>query len=288
MDQAVIGSCRIGYFRIGVLRDDWDRLLNRFKSVAGCDVTRRRLQLGTQDSTTGWYSRFWESTTIESLFVTRGASHIATQMGTYVRLEALMRTADPVEIGDEIVHANGDYYEVKDVRPQYLGESFWFRECDLSLLPFHDLSFSSSAPTVEDAKYRTKVYWDTYINPSNLRSQFHDGRFIVCYDEPPYPFSRMFLEKGLDMIFAVSQPVSTALMQGDQTAYGYEEQVPTHVITLDSELQWLGEHELRRIVEVYPEGSLRTLTQTRPLTKILGTPILYDTEFTMAYNRDLT
>ena len=34
MDKAFIGSCRIGYGRIGVQRPDWDRLLAKFKNVS--------------------------------------------------------------------------------------------------------------------------------------------------------------------------------------------------------------------------------------------------------------
>lgn len=34
MDPAIIGSMRVGHFRIGVFRDDWDRILTRTKNVA--------------------------------------------------------------------------------------------------------------------------------------------------------------------------------------------------------------------------------------------------------------
>jgi len=33
MDKAILGYCRLGYFRLGVYRDDWDKLLTRFKNT---------------------------------------------------------------------------------------------------------------------------------------------------------------------------------------------------------------------------------------------------------------
>ena len=33
MDKAIIGDMRIGHFRIGVFRDDWDQLLKTFKNA---------------------------------------------------------------------------------------------------------------------------------------------------------------------------------------------------------------------------------------------------------------
>lgn len=47
MDPAIIGSCRIGHFRIGVFRDDWDRLLTRLKNLS-------LKQVGTDPPVLGW------------------------------------------------------------------------------------------------------------------------------------------------------------------------------------------------------------------------------------------
>ena len=36
MDKAIIGEqARIGYFRVGVYRADWDKLVKRFENVSG-------------------------------------------------------------------------------------------------------------------------------------------------------------------------------------------------------------------------------------------------------------
>lgn len=142
MDPAIIGSCRIGYFRIGMGKhaiNQWTALLKQFEGVASCEVTRRRLVLGARDSVTGWYEKGWLETTIKGVLIPRGATNIAVAAGVYVRLDALFKTADPVDEGDEIVTKNNIYYEVKGVKPYYIGEGFFHRDCDLTMLPLHEL-----------------------------------------------------------------------------------------------------------------------------------------------------
>lgn len=132
---------RIGYFRIGVFTDEWDRLLQAFKSAAGnvsFDVTRRKLVLGSQDSTTGWYDKSYTESTIEMPIEDRGTRVLLLPVGTYVRLDALGFTADVVEVGDEIKTDDGRYYEVKAVKKVYRGDSFVRRDCDLTLLRLHE------------------------------------------------------------------------------------------------------------------------------------------------------
>jgi len=137
VDAAFWGTMRWGYFRWGVYRDDWDKLLKAFESIASHDLTLRKLALGARDSTTGWRAKSYTESTIEGIFTTRAAGYVALPAGTYVKLDALLLTADGVAKGDEIQHSDGEYYEVKTVKPHSLGDSFWFRECDLTHLPLH-------------------------------------------------------------------------------------------------------------------------------------------------------
>lgn len=249
------------------------------------DVTHRELQLGTRDSVTGWYEKHYVESTIEMVFEKRGATVMNLSGGGYVRVDEIGRTADVVEEWDEIYRPNGRYYEVHAVEPVYgPADNFMWRECGLVYLPLHDRTYTSLTPSVEDARYRTKVYWDTYISLSNLNSH----PFIVCYSDPNYPIVKVYQTKGIDIIFAVSQPNSTPMLQHDQTPYGYEEHVPTHVLTLDTQLQWLAEAELRRIVEAYPQGSHRSLERRSARNIQLGSTALYDTEFILNYKRDTT
>lgn len=139
MDPAIIGSCRIGYFRIGVFRDDWDRLVDQFKKGAlSFDVSRRKLVLGEPDSLTGWYKKSYTESTIEMILFDRATTSIPLPLGAYIRLDALGITADPVEIGDEIKTGDGRVYEVEAIREVWAADSFVRRDCDLTLLPLHE------------------------------------------------------------------------------------------------------------------------------------------------------
>jgi hypothetical protein len=138
MDAAYADSCRADYCRCDVYRPDWDKLLQQFQNMASQDITRRTLGLGARDGTTGWRSKNYTETTIKGILVPRAASQLALQAGTYVRLDALFFIADGLKVGDEIKTAANIYHEVKTIREHWLGDSFYFRECDLTLLPFHE------------------------------------------------------------------------------------------------------------------------------------------------------
>lgn len=141
MDSAKIGHCRVGYFRVGMGKyaiNQWTTLLKQFEGVATCEVTRRKLILTSQDSTTGWYEKTWVESTSDGILIPKSATNLTLPTGTYVRLDYLYLTADPFEEGDEIRDANNNYYEVKAVKPYYIGNSFFRRECDLTTLPLHE------------------------------------------------------------------------------------------------------------------------------------------------------
>jgi len=249
------------------------------------EVTRRKLQLGTRDSTTGWYDKNYAESTIEMVFQKGNATTMNLSGGAYVRVDKIGMTLDPVEQCDEIKTQAGRYYEVKAVEPVYApADNFLYRDCGLSYLPMHDLSYSDLTPTVEDARYRTKDYWETYISLSNLNNH----NFIVCYADPDYPLVKVFKTKGVHIIFAVHQSTSAPLPGHDRKPYGYEEHVPTDVLALDTQLMHLGGAELRRITELYPEGSQRSLETMRPETIRLGSHTLHSQRHILNYRRDLT
>jgi len=118
--------------------NQWTTLLKQYEGIGSCEVTRRRLTLGSQDSTTGWYEKIWVESASEGILIPRSATNLVVAAGTYVRLEYLYLTADPFEEGDEILDKNNNYYEVKAVRPYYIGDSFFHRECDLNMLSLHE------------------------------------------------------------------------------------------------------------------------------------------------------
>ena len=152
---------------------------------------------------------------------------------------------------------------------------------------------------VDDARYRMKLWIETYDNTLNVTKD--DGvslaKYIVCYGMPDYPLDLVFFgSKNVDGIYACDNPTSTPLLDSDadHTTYGYREQVPMHILTVDkvgvtgTKLTFTLEAELRRILEDHPLGSLRGLNQTRSHDRDMGGWKLYDKEYVVDYERDTT
>jgi hypothetical protein len=225
---------------------------------------------------------------MEIYIIAKGTTPSLLPPGTYVRTEALGLTADPVVEGDEII-VNDVYYEVKTVRLHYLGDGFYFRECDLTLLPLQDLTGATyTASTVEDARYRNKVYLQTWLSSTALPN------YIVAYGEPDYPLVRVFKEKGIDLIYSLGEHTSDSIIDSDHYPIGYKEHVPVATYCIGktniegTKLMHQAETELRRVAETQPLGSLRALGTRRPQTKSLGSTTLYSAEYIMEYQRDTT
>jgi len=287
MDRARFGESRFGYARFGVYIPKWDDLIKAVEAVGGTvstNITRRALSLGDQDAVTGWYAKEWTETTIQMLILSRASTSLALAAGTYVRGEYTGLSVDPVVEGDEVKDSNNDYFEVKTTKPHKWGNSLIYWESDLTLLSMHGLTYSSVTPNVNDARANTKTYWDAYVDSARL----HSHPFIVCYDSPDYPFQRVVKDKGIDIIYAVAEPNSTPEVSGDQIVRRYVEHVPTHILSLDTELNWMGEEELRRITRDYPEGSQRTLETRKPTNRKLGSLTMFDTQCDMTYRRGTT
>jgi hypothetical protein len=145
------------------------------------------------------------------------------------------------------------------------------------------------ASEAEDARYRTRVYLNTYLDAPSLTKD--DGAtlasYVVIYANPNYPLKREFIDKTVDLVFCVGTPDSTALPIG----VGYEENVPITVWCIDktgitgTKLRWKAEAELRRVTETYPIGSLRTLNRLTDNEKNLGSTVLYSVEYVLRYKR---
>jgi len=149
---------------------------------------------------------------------------------------------------------------------------------------------------VEDARYRTKVFIDTYWTPGNATDD--DGAALgkqVMFDSPNYPLILEFKAPSvIDVIITVGKPRSTPQIGHDHAAYGYEEHVPIKIFAVDktgvtgTKAVWQAEAELRRIGEEHPEGSLRSLTEIRGVDQNLGSTIIYGTEYILNYRRGVT
>jgi len=150
---------------------------------------------------------------------------------------------------------------------------------------------------VQDARQRTKVYLDTYLDNSKLLKD--DGstqvKFIVAFGKPNYPITKVFKTKGVDLVFSVSTPTSTPLMDPvTQAPYGYEEHVPVETGCIDkfgitgTKLKDQAKIELRRVLENYPTGSQRATLREEGNDYHLGSTPIYSDIVTINYRRDTT
>jgi len=255
------------------------------------DVTRRALTLGSQDSVTGWYARNFSESTIEMVILPRNAASLTVGMGLYPKYTLSGFTQDPVEVGDEIIDAAENYYEIKTVEEYYLCNSFLYRECELAKMQLHwDIPSSyGSAPTMQDPRQRGKTWMDTYLDADALTENDDSTpvTFITCWANPPYPISKVLLSKGVDLVYTVAVPDTEPLPLG----VGYIENTPIAIYTVDKtnilgeKLRWKAENELRRIAREHPLGSLRTVSRVREATQNLGSTTLYSVTLNLRYKR---
>lgn len=253
------------------------------------DATLKVLTLGAQDAVTGLYALSYSAgSTITMNLAPKGQSITQTVLGYHNKYEMSGVTSAIVYEGDRVVDASGNTYEIKQVSyyPTKRSTAFSYAVCALELLPLEGLvSTAYAASTVDDPRYRTKVWLDTYLTATNLPA------FITAYAFPPrYPITRVFKDKAIDVVFSIGEPVSKPTYQPDKSIYGYEENIPITICAIDKDvkgtvLKWQAEAELRKICEDHPFGSLRMLDSRRDKTEYIGSFVVYSTELIITYRR---
>jgi len=149
--------------------------------------------------------------------------------------------------------------------------------------------------SAQDARQRTITYFETYYTPANAvddNSVALGEQFM--YEGPDYPLEREFKAPSVvDVIVTVGQPNTTALPSTDHSAYGYDEQLPIKIFSVNKtdvtavKAIWEVERELRRIQEANP-GTIRRFTRLSPAKQVLGSTTLYGAEYIMVFRRDTT
>lgn len=149
---------------------------------------------------------------------------------------------------------------------------------------------------VEDARYRTKVFLDTYLTAANLL--IDDGAtqavFMTAFGNPSYSIVRVFIDKDVDLVYSIGEPDSIPLIGTDLATWGYQEFVPIATFCIDKDgitgekLKFTAEKELRRICEANIFGSIRHLKNRTPNDYDVGGTKVYSTKWIMDYRRDTT
>lgn len=119
----------------------FNKVINVFSRIRGnpdFEVTLSSLSLGDADSITGWYSLDYTDSTINMIIITQDAPQQETQMGYYVKLDALGLTNSQVEVYDLITDKSGHTWLVKSVNPQRIGDIVQMFKCDLSEMPLFE------------------------------------------------------------------------------------------------------------------------------------------------------
>jgi len=146
---------------------------------------------------------------------------------------------------------------------------------------------------MDDPRYRTLVYFNTYYESSNVLEDDDETEAAVigCYSNPNYPLKLVFDTKAVDGVVAVGTPDTEPLLDHRGYIYAYREQVPLEIFTCDksgvtgTNLRWSIENELRRIVETYPLGSYRTLRRMSDAERDMGGWKLYSVRYVLDYTR---
>jgi len=160
--------------------------------------------------------------------------------------------------------------------------------------------------TIQDARYRMKVYLDTYITDANLTADDDATELVnaVMYAYPPYPLDLEFIADYrtgrnpydiIDIGFFIDKPTAKARYSSARTIYGYEESIPIHVHCVDrpgvtSELLlWKAEDELRTVLSTYPEQvNWRFISETKDNTLRFGATTVHGFTLTISYVREST
>ena len=263
------------------------------------NMTRRVLSLGVRDTVTGWCKKTWTDTPIQAVVLDKSSQLQALAAGTWVRTDALLLTEDGIAEGDQVKTAANIYYDVKAVRPMMNADSLDHYECDLHREVIHfdvDYSMYSGTWLRDDARYRTKVFIQTYWTAVNAGDDVGNALTVQSmYTSVPYPLTKELYDGStIDVLILLGKAKTSPLVGHDHAALGYKEQVPITIaaidktnVTADKAVSQC-ETELRRILETYPLGSVRTLDQTRETTEILGSNTLYQIEYSLNYSRDKT
>jgi len=270
-------------------------------AVLSAEVTRRTLVLGSEDSVTGWFQKSWSDSTIDMIILPSGSQFMHLLPGAYARYDAVGRTQDPVFVGDQIKDGSR-YFEVREVKPWYLLNSFMYRDCQLAELPLYEVGDEPSATTAGseavDPRTRTKTALTTLLTGTNITKD--DGGtpapFLITFGYPDYPLQYVFKSpKHRYVAFTIDEPNnSTPLISHDQLAYGYEHHIPIHILCVNqpdatgTNLKSKARAELRRVIGLAETIDLRLMDREVQRDRQEAGLFLYDTEFTLLYRTDTT
>jgi hypothetical protein len=269
-------------------------------------VTKRSLTLGAQDTVTGWYAKSFteDSTDQEMIILDKGSSAWAGGVGLHALYTKTGFTAEPYTVDDEVKDAANVYYRIMKREPIRMGTSLICYRYELAELGLHaDFPTTSgtwhldSSSLKTDARYRTKLWLDTYLTAANMKDDINSATTVItCFAGADYSLNRVFNTKDVDGIFVIDKATVTPRYTSDHYIYAFEESMPITCYAVNKSV-FMGkkvtavnllekmEQEIRRITTAYPRGSLRKITAITNEPVNFNGETLYSTTVNLEYVR---
>jgi len=269
--------------------------------MVSLDVTLRTLTLGNQDSTTGWYGKSYANSTVEMYICPKGSSDAFLKFGRYANYKFTGFCKNiTINEGDQIIDASSRYYLVKTVTPYFTGDRFDYYMVELERRIFTEDRPSTSGTWILestlnlDPRYRQKVLLEDGVKgliAANMKEDDNvtNATYITTFGKVDYPLPRIFITKAVDLIFCIESATTQQLIDHDYTAHAYIHDVPITIWAIDkagitaTRLIRAAEHELERIVETYPTGSIRSIGKEDPTEEDIGECILWSKQVSIHY-----
>jgi len=263
-------------------------------------ATLKTLTLGVQDTVTGYYAKSYANSTVTMNLAPKGQSHIQTVLGYYNKYEYSGLTGAVVHEGDQVTDFDDYTYEIKQVSyyPTKRLTAFSYVVCALTKTVFANRPTTSGTWHLDseslrtDPRYRHKSYLDTYLTAVNLKKD--NGAFatyITCFDGADYSITQVFLTKDVDLVFSVGKEQATVKTDYLHEPYAFIESVPITVSAINKSgitainLIEQAEQEIRHIISDHPLGSIREISNTKPVEVDLGETKLYSSTVIVRYTR---
>lgn len=258
------------------------------------DVTRQELSFGAQDPITGWFRKYYSSSTIKGSVQPKGSSISRNYGGKYANN---FLTEYVVHEGDQIIDADLAVYELTTVEKWSIANKFSHRVCEAILKEQTNRDstsgtwHTSTEAISSDPRDRTKKLLEAY--PLVIT-----GKYILQFDGQDYPMKYLFnndLGVDADLVVSVGQTSATALFTDKGYIYAFFEH-PTITLyavnksgTTAPNILEYAEQEIRRIITEYPVVSGRSkrfIDSVKHNRELLGSgDYLWDTEITLKYKR---
>jgi hypothetical protein len=143
-----------------------------------------------------------------------------------------------------------------------------------------------------DVRYRQRLFLSDHLSSADItKDDASQATYITAFSNADYPITKVFVTKGVDLIFSVDSGESEGLVGHDKSAYAYHESVPIDLFAINktgitaTNLIEKGYQELRRILESYPTGSVRRMGRMTETTRSLGSPLLFSQKCMVEYTR---